>query len=69
MLWLTEYISTQVIVWCSPNVFRQYINKRRYAGGLRLIKMNDGAKQFMAMMIVVSTIVVVVKILIEGVVF
>jgi len=31
--------------------------------------MNDRAKQFMAMMIVVSTIVVVVKILTEGVVF
>ncbi len=38
-------------------------------GDLRLIKMNDGAKQFMAMMIVVSTIVVVVKILTERVVF
>ena len=31
--------------------------------------MNDGAKQFMAMMIVVSTIVVVIRILTEGVVF
>ncbi len=40
-----------------------------YARGLRLIKMNDGAKQFIAMMIVVSTIVVIVKILTEGLVF
>ena len=40
-----------------------------FGGGLRLIKMNDGAKQFIAMMIIVSTIVVVVKILTEGVVF
>jgi len=31
--------------------------------------MNDGAKQFIAMMIVVSTIVVIVKILTEGLVF
>lgn len=36
---------------------------------LRLIKMNDGAKQFIAMLIFVLTIVVVVKILTEGVVF
>jgi hypothetical protein len=38
-------------------------------GGLRLIKMNDGLKQFMAMMIAVSTFVVIAKILTEGVVF
>jgi hypothetical protein len=31
--------------------------------------MNDGTKQFMAMMIVISTIVVIGKILTEGVVF
>jgi hypothetical protein len=31
--------------------------------------MNDGAKQFIAMMMVVSTIIVVVKILTEGMVF
>ena len=36
---------------------------------LRLIKMNDGAKQFMVIMISISTIVVVVKILTEGVIF
>ena len=38
-------------------------------GDLRLIKMNDGAKQFIAMLIVVSTIVVFVKILTEGLVY
>ncbi len=31
--------------------------------------MNDGTKQFMAMMLVISTIVVVGKILTEGMVF
>lgn len=31
--------------------------------------MNDGAKQFMAILIIVSTIIVFVKILTEGVVF